>query len=117
MELQKFIESSISQIVSGIANVGDTAKESGALLNPRQDTWRYGEGIYFDSKTGSVLTNIEFDIAVTATEGEKKKEGIGVAIASVVLGTQNQSEKENEQVSRIKFSIPVVLPSSESKPK
>ena len=88
------------------------AKEHGASLNPRQKEWRYGEGLYFDKATGAILSTIEFDIAVTANEGTKTKSGIGVAIASVVLGSQAESTKGNNHTSRIKFSLPVVLPSS-----
>jgi hypothetical protein len=112
MELQTFIESSLTQIIKGLANTGKLAKEHGASLNPRQKQWRFGEGLYFDKATGAVLSTIEFDIAVTATEGTRTKAGIGVAIASVVLGSQGESTKGNNQTSRIKFSLPVVLPSS-----
>ncbi|MFM2197937.1 MAG: hypothetical protein RLZZ505_1369 [Verrucomicrobiota bacterium] len=112
MELQNFIEESLKQIVAGISNAGKIANEHGAMLNPRQRKWRYGEGVYFDHATGAVLTNVEFDIAVTAGEGSKTKGGIGVAIASVVLGSQGESTKTNQQISRIRFSLPVVFPSS-----
>ncbi|MCP5538977.1 MAG: hypothetical protein H7A53_07075 [Akkermansiaceae bacterium] len=113
MELQNFIEESLKQIVAAVATAGKAAKEHGASLNPRQKQWRYGEGIYFDKSTGAVLSNVEFDIAVTASGGTKTKGGIGVAIASVVLGSQGESSKTTQNVSRIKFSIPVVFPSTE----
>jgi hypothetical protein len=113
MELQTFIEESLNQIIAGAAKAGKTAKQHGASINPRQEKWHYGEGLYFDKATGSVLSNVEFDIAVTATDGTKSKGGIGVAIASVVLGSQGESSKSNQQMSRIKFSIPIVFPSTE----
>jgi hypothetical protein len=112
MELQTFIETSLKQIISGVAHASKDAEQHGASLNPRQRKWHYGEGHYFDQNTGSILSNVEFDIAVTALEGAKTKGGIGVAIASVVLGSQGESSKSNEKVSRIKFSIPIVFPST-----
>lgn len=112
MELQTFIEESLKQIISSVSNAAKDAEGHGAMLNPKQKQWRYGEGIYFDKATGRVLNNVEFDIAVTATEGTQTKAGIGVAIANVVLGSQGQSEESNQQISRIKFSVPIVFPSS-----
>lgn len=115
MELQTFIEESLKQIVAAVANAGKAAAEHGARLNPRQPEWKYGEGIYFDKRTGTVLSNVEFDVAVTASDDTKTKGGIGVAIASVVLGSQGESAKSNQQVSRIKFSVPIVFPSTADK--
>lgn len=112
MELQTFIEESLKQIVAAVSNAGRASKEHGARLNPQQPQWQYGHGLYFDKTTGAVLSNVEFDIAVTATDGTKTKGGIGVAIASVVLGSQGESAKSNQQVSRIKFNVPIVLPST-----
>ena len=114
MELKSFVEESINQIVEGLAAAGKSSSTHGAVINPRQPTWRYGEGLYFDKNTGSVLTNVEFDIAVTASEGISTKGGIGVAIASVMLGSQGESRQKNEHASRIKFNVPVVFPSNDT---
>ncbi|HAB18233.1 MAG TPA: hypothetical protein PLX89_07725 [Verrucomicrobiota bacterium] len=112
MELQTFIEESLKQIVAAVANAARATQEHGARMNPAQPQWQYGHGLYFDKTTGAVLSNVEFDVAVTATDGTKTKGGIGVALASVVLGSQGESAKSNQQVSRIKFNVPIVLPSS-----
>lgn len=112
MELQAFIEESLKQIMKGVANAGAIAREHGAEINPHQRRWRYGEGIYFDNGSGRVLANVEFHVAVTAMDGTNTKGGIGVAIANVVLGSQGESSRSSQHLSRLKFSLPVVFPST-----
>jgi hypothetical protein len=96
----------------GISNAGKVAKQNGGEINPQQHQWRYGQGHYFDKHTGRLMTNVEFDIAVTATEDKKTKGGVAVAVASLVLGSQGESGSSNARVSRLKFSVPVILPST-----
>ena len=56
------------------------------------------------------IETIEFDVAVTVTEGTQTKGGIGVFMGAVGLGSQGQSSNQNASVTRIKFSVPLVLP-------
>ena len=112
MELQEFVEESLKQIITGISNVAEYAKEHGAEINPYQHEWNYGQGLYFDKQSGCALTPVEFDIAVTVHDEKKTKGGIGISIAQIALGSQGESAKQNERISRMKFSIPVVFPSS-----
>ena len=57
---------------------------------------------------------VAFDVALTATEGTGSKGGIGVVAGIVSLGTAGHSNNENTSVSRVQFSIPVVLPNENS---
>jgi hypothetical protein len=54
--------------------------------------------------------DLEFDVAVTAQEGTATKGGIGVFAGAIGLGSQGQSTAANQTVSRIKFAVPVLLP-------
>ena len=56
------------------------------------------------------LHPIEFDVAVTTTEGTETKGGIGVFVVAVGLGSQGKSDATNSSSSRIKFSVPIFLP-------
>ncbi len=112
MELKEFVEESLKQVIEAVSNVAEYAKKNDAEINPCQHEWGYGQGLYFDKQTGRVLTSIEFDIAVTANDDSKTKGGIGIVVAQIMLGSQGESAKHNERVSRMKFSIPVVLPST-----
>jgi len=57
---------------------------------------------------------IEFDVAVTVTEGAERKGGIGVAAGIFAIGGQGKTETQSGTVSRIKFSVPVMLPSGKN---
>ena len=56
------------------------------------------------------IQKLEFDVAVTATEGSEKKAGIGVAMAMFGAGGQASSNTMNTSISRIRFTVPVILP-------
>ena len=56
------------------------------------------------------VTPIEFDVAVTVTGGSEKKGGIGVFSGVFGVGGQASSNAASSSVSRIKFSVPVILP-------
>jgi hypothetical protein len=60
-----------------------------------------------------LVQTLDFDIAVTVTEGEQKKSGIGVLVAGVGLGKSGQSDARSETVSRLRFTVPVVFPASD----
>jgi hypothetical protein len=112
MNLQEFISESLRQIIEGISDVSGVALSKGAELNPAQHKWRHGEGRYFDKATGRPLTDVEFDIAVSAQEDKKTKGGIGIVVASMTLGSSGESGVATETISRVKFALPVVLPST-----
>jgi hypothetical protein len=60
--------------------------------------------------TGEVVGMVEFDVAVRATEGKETKGGIGVVAGVIGLGSSGKSDSSSGSESRIKFSIPVLLP-------
>ena len=54
---------------------------------------------------------IEFDIALTTTEDQNIKGGLGIFVTGIGLGYQGETKTMGSEISRIKFSIPVILPS------
>ena len=67
---------------------------------------------YYNRKTK--VQNIEMDIAISVTEKEGNKSGIGIA-KIINVGTSSENAIQNESVSKIKFSIPLVLPTSNTR--
>ena len=55
------------------------------------------------------LSDIDFDVAVTVSEGKSVEGSGGLSVMGVSLGGKGGSE-QNSFVSRIKFSIPVSYP-------
>jgi hypothetical protein len=112
MELQEFIKESLIQIVEGVSEAQEEVRSKGAVINPTN--------LQFDSKqipgTGNTEKDknisrlIDFDIAVTTTEGSKTKGGIGIHVGMIGLGSTGQSEAQNSSMSRLKFSVPILFP-------
>lgn len=56
----------------------------------------------------------EMAIAISVTEKEGNKSGIGIA-KIINVGTSSENAIQNESVGKIKFSIPLVLPTSNTR--
>ena len=111
MELKQFISETLTQILSGIADAQSTAKSHGGQVNPALLPIHPGpiEGSIRDG-AGTVAQIISFDVAVTVSEGTATKGGIGVVTGLISLGSAGSSQDSSTTVSRIKFNVPLVLP-------
>ena len=110
MELKTFVAETISQIVEGVAEAQERCKGRGALVNPRV-AGNYVQRDELWAGDGSAPAQfVEFDVALTATEGTGTKGGIGVIVGAFTLGSSGQSQAERSASSRVKFSVPLVLP-------
>jgi hypothetical protein len=117
MNLDEFISESLKGIFKGVKDAQDFAKENGGRVNPIYFSTnainKKNDFVKIESNEGSTMvTEIDFDIAVTASD--KKESGIsgGISVLSLKFGGKTDGEKYNETVSRIKFSIAVALPST-----
>lgn len=122
MDLKDFIRGSLSQIVQGIIEANEAIEEKDAAVNPanvepnQKSDGPYGwlqkpsSAMYYNRAVESV----NFDLVVTVTEGKKTKGGVGVAAGLFVLGSQGKSENERASESRLRFRIPLLLPTSKN---
>lgn len=108
MELREFVSDTLKQIIDGVASASIYAAEKGATVNPRLG--RPVEGFATLSE-GSVLQKVDFDVAVTTSEGATTTGGVGVFVGPVALGSKGQSNERDASFSRIKFFVVVKLPS------
>lgn len=111
MELREFVAETLVQIVEGVQEAQTRTKDHGARVNPHLTTsadLAVKQGILIAS--GSAAQLVQFDVALTAKEGTGTKGGIGVVAGIFTLGSTGQSQAENSSVSRVKFSVPLVLP-------
>ena len=111
MELEQFLSETLKQILAGIKDAQGAAKASGGLINPAMIPIHPGpvEGFIRDG-AGNVAQIINFDIALTASEGTATKGGIGVVAGVFNLGSAGSSQDSNTTVSRVRFSVPIILP-------
>ena len=111
MQLKDFVAESIKQIVDGVSDAMEHAASKGARINPERQVFNANNaGARSDPRNGASIETVEFDVAVTVTEGTQTKGGIGVFTGVVGLGSQGQSEATNSSVTRLKFVVPIALP-------
>ena len=105
MGLRKFIAETSTQIIGGItdaqANIIEFRKDGDSdytapYTNPNPT-----------SDHSKKLSDIEFDVAVTVSEGNSAEGGGGLSVMGVSIDGKGVSEQTKSSVSRIKFSIPV----------
>ncbi len=106
MELKEFVQSAIEQVIQGVEASFPVAHASNAFVALNN------------------ATEIEFDVAVTASE-TVKSEGSAGAKAEIKVwglgsigaggGGKTGTESTNSHVSRIKFSVPLSLPQDPKK--
>jgi hypothetical protein len=111
MKLKDFVAETLKEIVDGVVEAQAYCAEKGGSVNSKRLEARTDQGFQmWDSETGQIAQLVEFDVAVTTTEGTETKGGIGVFVGPVGLGSHGKSDASNVSSSRIKFAVPVVLP-------
>lgn len=120
MELKEFITETLSQIIDGVSEVQEKYKNRNILICP-DDIQGTNDNLYIDDEERyscytkmTRVQQIDMDIAISVTEKDGNKSGIGIA-KIISAGISSESIQQNESISKIKFSIPVVLPSSSVK--
>lgn len=112
MDLKDFIKETISSISEATAELQVSLGSLGVILNPPVDA-EDGNVYRAGSKhTYSRIQTIEFDVAVTASADTSGGAKGGLKVLSFEFGAEGTHSRQSEQVSRVKFGIPLVLPPS-----
>ena len=113
MDLKDFIKATISGIVEASIELQKEHGETGVVINPRQSS----PPETFNPKDPYTLQRVQlvsFDIAVTVGSETSGDGSAALKIASVVdIGGKGGHSKTAEEVSRVRFSLPVALPSAD----
>jgi hypothetical protein len=112
MDLREFVRESIVEIIQGVAEAQEATRNSNARVNPTGLSFRSDQlaGKMWDGKDHRVAQLLEFDVAVTASEGTGTKAKIGVLAGVLGAGVEGSEEAKAARVSRIKFAVHVLLP-------
>lgn len=110
MNVQEFIKTALVEIIAGVSEARDAANEYGAIVGSDKAYGNVKEAKIITDENGRIISNVEFDIALSQIDSTDTKGGIGVFLGSVGVGSQGASHGENSSHSRIKFSVPVVFP-------
>lgn len=113
MELREFVSEALKQLIDGVVTAQEYASSKGAFINPEGLQYATVSGnlhIAHDSVHTEIPQIIEFDVAVTISEGGEAKAGIGVFAGPIGIGTQATTTDGNIVANKIKFSVPILLP-------
>jgi hypothetical protein len=103
MDLETFVAETIKQIVSGVKAAQKSEECEGATVNPREAFTSLSRG---KMEGVPMAREITFDVALMVVEGSEKKAGLTVW----GIGGGLSANSSNTSVSRIGFSVPVILP-------
>lgn len=108
MELRDFIKATLEQIVDGAAEAQKAIRERGGIVNPTSMSFQKDGN--WNTYNHAMPQEVVFDVALTATDKRGSSEGIGVFLGSISLGKKNDSGVEQVAVTKVRFSVPLVLP-------
>lgn len=97
MKLQDFVAETVVAIAAGVREAQLKVVELGGTVNPYRGS-------------AAAVQEVEFDVEVSTSEGTATKGGLGVFVGPVGVGSQGKSEAGSSTVGRIKFRVPVELP-------
>ena len=100
MEIKEFIKETLVGVQEAINECSDS--ETNGVINP---VWGKAADV-----NNSNIKQVEFDIAVTVTNKSTGDIKGGIKVMGVDLGGVREKNEETGNVSRIKFSIPIVPP-------
>lgn len=116
MDIKEYIKEVVTQISEATLEINGREPDFPLTVNPSATTLRDINGrryIFqnlgrYGSDPGTQIVDIEFDIAVTATEKSEAGGKIGISVA----GFGGAKGQENTVVNHVKFSLPVAFPSN-----
>ena len=117
MELRDFVAQSLKQIMEAVAEAQEHAERLGGYVVPLMPVMGRTRGAPADHRVVGAkhataeIQSIEFDVAVTAAEGKTAGGEGGLKVAGMFsAGGTAKRESTTESVSRIRFTVPVILP-------
>ena len=114
LQLKDFVAQSLIEIIEGVSEAQVRAKQHRAIINPAIETASGAAAYYknYDSPEEELyrIQMFDFDMAITLSTSKEAK-GIIVVVSGILTGgAQGSTTGETSELSRIKFSVPVVLP-------
>ena len=106
MDLHEFVKETIVQISKGIEDARTELVDADISINP--------VGIKLDGNSHNLTTHqhktvsiVEYDVAITTEQKEETEGRAGLLVASIGIGGKLKMDEFQNNISRIKFSIPI----------
>ena len=112
MELNEFVKATIMQIVEGVDEANTAlSKKTAFVASANIQTDKGFKNTVDKEGRQHYVTDVDFDVAINIQNSNSKEGGGGIEILSVLnIGKKGSSENTNSSTSRIKFSLPLALP-------
>ncbi|MBK0327682.1 hypothetical protein I5535_10255 [Rhodobacteraceae bacterium F11138] len=115
MDIKDFVKETIGSIIDASKDLQDKYEDDGVVINPPIAKGKDG-GDFFEegniTHTARRVRDVEFDIAVTASKSTQGGGKASLKIMSAEAGLDGSHQRRNEEVSRVRFSVPVALRAS-----
>lgn len=115
MELKEFITTTLVEIHEGVSEAIQRLASSGqnlGAINPIP----FEDGRMTANAINNNKSNVDFDIAVTTTSADSAGANGGIKVMGVNLGGSASTSSSDSAVTRIKFSIPCIPPTTNITP-
>ena len=110
MDLKEFTKQTLIQIVEGAASANDELANYDSYIPYTNIGNSKSAYSYDENRVARLIVNVDFDVAITATESESANGGASLKVASLLnIGGGGETKTENQTVSRIKYTLPLVL--------
>lgn len=96
IDLADFIKSALVAVASGVRDANSALKVEGV------DTTDW-----FSIGGNAKNSTVTFDIALTASRGQRDKAGFGVALAAIGAGAKTEKDRAAEAAHRIRFDVTI----------
>ena len=107
MELKEFIKTALADITNAVSEL-QTELQNGATVSPSLP--KEGENTIVIDNRNVILTQVAFDVAITAGGTDTIKGGAKGGLHVFSAKVDGSNEEHTENVSHVSFSIPIVLP-------
>ncbi|OBU14501.1 hypothetical protein CTM88_20560 [Photobacterium aquimaris] len=95
------------QITEGVFDAQKIVQAKGGFVNPAVRQTETGQIMH----DGRVIQSVEFDVAVTVTEGSSCSGGGKLSVATVLkANAETASSEKNSTTSKISFKVPLAVP-------
>lgn len=106
MELKDFIKNVLADITNAVKESQEELT-NGAIISPSSTSKESN----VNTKDGRLrVSEIDFEVSVCASSSNGSGGKINVAVAVIKGGTGSESKTSSENISKVKFSIPVIYP-------
>ena len=110
MELNEFVSQSLTQIFEGVHQAQELTKAFGGSISPKVINTQAANSNVIGNTHKQTVVSIDFDVSVSIVDSTNVKSGFGVFIAAFTGGLQTGETTKNEYLSRLRFSVPAILP-------